>query len=150
MILGLAAMILVVLGLAILIYGLPGQGSGDAGVSIQTPLPTFILDATPVPTTELAPTFTPSENLILSVSAYGGGYKVEIDDGLMENEVATILMTVEDTGGLHTMEWVYPSRHELFFMARDAYNGTASAIEHVTATATFTDGKKEVVFSGDL
>ncbi len=150
MILGLAVMIFVVLCLAILTYGLPGQGSGDAGVSIQTPLPTILSYATTVPTTELVPTFTPSENLILSVSAYGGGYKVEIDGGPMSNEVATILMTVEDTGGLHTMEWVYPSRHESFIMAREAYNGTASAIEHVTATATFTDGKKEVVFSGDL
>lgn len=147
---GLAVMIFVVLGLAILIYGLPGQGSGDILVATPTPLPTVLPDETPVSTTELVPIFAPSENLILSVSAYGGGYKVEIDGGLMENEVATILVAVEDTGGLHTMEWVYPSRHESFIMAREAYNGTPSAIEHVVATATYTDGKKEVVFSGDL
>ncbi|WAI00248.1 zinc ribbon domain-containing protein [Methanogenium organophilum] len=150
MISGLAVMILVVLGIAILIYGPPGQSPPDSGVVVPTPLPTAVPDTTPVPVTETAPPWTPSENLILSVSAYGGGYKVEIDNGLKANEVETILLTVEDNGGLHTMEWVYPSRHESFFMAREAYNGTASAIEHVTATATFTDGKKEVVFSGDL
>ncbi len=147
---GLAVIIFVVLGIAILIYGVPGQGSEDAGVPILTPQLNVLPDITPIPVTETPPPWTPSENLILSVSAYGGGYKVEIDGGLMANEVATILMTVEDTGGLHTMEWVYPSRHESYYMAREAYNGTASAIEHVTATATYTDGKKEVVFSGDL
>ena len=147
---GLAVMIFVVLGLAILIYGLPGQGSGDLLVSAPTHFPTVLPDETPVPTTEMVPIFAPSENLILSVSAYGGGYKVEIDGGLMANEVATIVVDVEDRGGIHTVEWVYPSRHESYFLAREAYNGTPSAIEHVVATATYTDGKKEVVFSGNL
>ncbi|WFN34305.1 zinc ribbon domain-containing protein [Methanogenium sp. S4BF] len=147
---GLAVIILVVLALSLLVYGLPGQGSANGGLPVPTPLPTPLSDETPVPVTETAPPWTPSDNLVLSVSAYGGGYKVEIDGGIKANEVAKIALTVEDSGGLHTMEWVYPSRRESFFMARDAYNGTASATEHVTATATFTDGKKEVVFSGDL
>jgi|GEM_PF-2969214 len=151
LIVGLAVMILAVLGFALLSSGMPGQGSGEPLVPVPTLPPATVLPyATAVPTTELVHTFIPSENLILSVSSYGGGYKVEIDGGLRANEVAKIHMTVEDTGGLHSMEWVYPSRHETFFMAREAYNGTVSAIEHVTATATFTDGKEEVVFSGDL
>jgi len=150
MIAGLAVVILVVLGIAILIHGLPEQGSVDAGLVVPTSLPTVVPDTTPVPVTETAPPWTPSDNLLLSVSAYGGGYKVEIDGGLKANYVETIVLTVEDNGGLHTMEWVYPSRRESFYMAREAYNGTVSATEYVTATATFTDGKKEVVFSGNL
>ena len=150
LIVGLAVMILAVLGFALLSNGMPGQGSGEPLVPVPTLPATVLPYASPVPTTELVHTFIQSDNLILSVSAYGGGYKVEIDRGLMANEVAKILMTIEDTGGLHSMEWVYPSRHETFFMAREAYNGTVSAIEHVIATATFTDGHKEVVFSGDL
>lgn len=147
---GLAVIILVVLGLAILVYGLPGGGSGDGGLPVPTPLPTPLLNDTPVPATETVPPWTPSENLVLSISAYGGGYKVEIDSGLRANEVAKIVLSVEDGGGLHIMEWAYPSRRESFFMAREAYNGTASASEHIIATATFNDGKKEVVFSADL
>ena len=147
---GMAVMILVVLGVALLVYGLPGQGSSDTGMVVFTPLPTAIPDTTPVPVTETVPPWTPSENLQLSVSAYGGGYKVEIDGGLKAKEVETIVLTVQDNGGNHTMEWVYPSRHETFYMARDAYGGTASATEYVTAVATYTDRKKEVVFSGDL
>ena len=147
---GLAVMILVVLGLAILVYGLPGHASGDAGVPMLTLMPTPLPDVTQAPVTESVPLFTPSENLFLSISAYAGGYKVEIDGGLKANEVAHILLTVEDNGGIHTMKWAYPSRHESFYMAREAYNGTPSAIEHVTALATFTDGTKEVVFSGNL
>lgn len=150
MIAGMAVVILVVLGIAILIYGLPDQESADSGVVAPTSMPTAVPDTTPVPVAETTSPWTPSDNLLLSVSAYGGGYKVEIDGGLKANDVETIVLTVEDNGGLHTMEWVYPSRHESFFMAREAYNGTASAIEYVTATATFTDGKKEVVFSGNL
>lgn len=149
-IVGLGVIVFVVMGLSLLVYGLPWGGPDDTGVSVPTPLPTVLPDVTPVPVTETPPPWTPSKDLSLSIMAYDGGYKVEIDGGLKKNEVAVIEVTVKDDGGLHTMEWTYPSRHESFFMAREAYNGTASAIEHVTATATFTDGKKEVVFSGDL
>lgn len=142
---GLAIILLVGLGLSILFYGLPGGESGDRGLSVPTLLPTPFVNNTNIP-----PTGAPSENLILSISAYGGGYMVEIDKGLKADEVAKIVLSVEDDGGLHTMEWVYPSFRESFFMRRDAYNGTMSASEHITATAIFNDGKKEVVFSGDL
>lgn len=147
-----AVALLVVLGIALLVYGLPGGDASNTSVVIPTPLPTVVPDTTPVPATatETPPPWTPSENLQLSVSAYGGGYKVEIEGGLLANEVEKIVLTVEDAGGEHTMEWVYPSRHETFFMARDAYNGTASATEYVTATATYSDRTKEVVFSGYL
>jgi hypothetical protein len=151
-IVGIAVGLLVVLGIALLVYGLPGEDASNSSVVIPTPLPTVVPDTTPVPptATETPLPWTPSENLQLSVSAYGGGYKVEIEGGLLANEVEIIEMTVEDAGGEHTMDWVYPSRHETFFMARDAYNGSASATEHVTATATYSDRSKEVVFSGDL
>ena len=149
-IVALAVIILVVLGFSILLYGLPGQEPVKAGVSVPTPLPTVLPAVTTVPVPDTPPPWTPSEDLSLSISAYDGGYKAEIDGGLKANEVAKIVLTIEDVGGIHSMEWAYPSRRESFFMAREAYNGTASAIEHVTATATFTDGKKVVVFSGDL
>lgn len=147
---GLAVTLLVVLGVALLVYGLPGGDDEETDVVIPTPLPTIIPETTPVPVTETAPPWTPSENLILSITSYGSGYKVEIENGLLANEVEMIVLAVEDSGGEHTMEWVYPSRHETFFMSRDAYNGTVSATEYVTATATYSDGKKEVVFSGNL
>lgn len=149
---GIAVSILVVLGIALLVYGLPGEDASNTSVVVPTPLPTVVPETTPVPptATETPLPWTPSDNLQLSVSSYGGGYKVEIEGGLLANEVEKVVLTVDDAGGEHTMEWIYPSRHETFFMAREAYNGTASATEHVTATATYSDRTKEVVFSGDL